>query len=472
MKEKMIVVAAVLLAAASSTVVSAQSCGAMITYTTPGGLHDCTVPVGVDQLTITATGADGGERGSARFGGSGGSVSATFSVAPGDHIRVIVWEAGEDEFHAAGGGGGTAVINCGNPQDCAGGTLLVVAGGGGGAGRQNGRGGSSSAGSGNGGNAIEGGSGGGLNSGGTGCGSCDGGAAVLGGQASNTSISQPGTNAGSTIGDGGEGYGGGGAGSYNTGGGVQRLNGGGGGGYSGGNGGADDGVNGPNSGGSGGSNYIRSGATAITNSSGVDGGSGGDNTNGSVTLDFSQVLPVELVQFTALFQKGQVELRWETATELNNAGFDIQRSADGRDWQSLAFVPGAGTAQETQSYTYIDERPLPVLNYYRLKQIDFDGQFEYSKIVSVDAGGEDNGIRLYPNPASDATTLAFETAYAGEAVLNLYNPVGQIVKTQPLSLEPGAFRAGIELDGLPAGVYLVEVRYGKQRMQKRFVLQK
>ena len=472
MKEKMIVVAAVLLAAACSTIVSAQSCGTMIAYTTPGGLHDCTVLAGVDHLTITATGADGGERGPARFGGSGGTVSATFSVAPGDHIRVIIGAAGEDGFHAAGGGGGTAVINCGNPQDCAGGTLLVVAGGGGGAGRQNGRGGSSSAGSGNGGNAIEGGSGGGLNSGGTGCGSCDGGAAVLGGQASNTSISQPGTNAGSTIGDGGEGYGGGGAGSYNTGGGVQRLNGGGGGGYSGGDGGADDGVNGPNSGGSGGSNYIRSGATGVTNSSGVDGGSGGDNTNGSVTLDFSLALPVELVQFTALSQKGQVELKWKTATELNNAGFDIQHSADGRNWKTLAFVPGAGTVQEEQSYRYIDEHPLPGLNYYRLKQIDFDGQFENSKIVSVDVSWKNKGLRLYPNPATDAATLILETAYSGKAILNLYNPLGQPVMTKYLSLERGAFQADIKLGEFPGGVYLLEVRYGKAYLQQRLVVGK
>ena len=167
-----------------------------------------------------------------------------------------------------------------------------------------------------------------------------------------------------------------------------------------------------------------------------------------------------------------MELRWETATELNNAGFDIQRSIDGRNWQALAFVPGAGTAQETQSYTYIDERPLPGLNYYRLKQIDFDGQFEYSKMIGMEAGGKNSGIRLFPNPATDVATLAFETSYAGEAVLNLYNPVGQIVKTQRLSLEQGAFQTNIELDGLPDGVYLVEVRYGKQRLQKRFVLQK
>ncbi|MCB0546150.1 MAG: T9SS type A sorting domain-containing protein, partial [Phaeodactylibacter sp.] len=132
---------------------------------------------------------------------------------------------------------------------------------------------------------------------------------------------------------------------------------------------------------------------------------------------------------------------------------------------------GKNTTQIETHYTYADERPLPGLNYYRLRQIDLDGQFEYSGIVSVDVGGADNGIRLYPNPASGSVTLAFETAYFGAAVFYLYNAIGQPLKTEHLSLEPGAFRTGIELDGLPAGVYLVEVRYGARRLQRRLVVQ-
>ncbi len=214
-----------------------------------------------------------------------------------------------------------------------------------------------------------------------------------------------------------------------------------------------------------------SGATAVTNNGGIAGGSGGDNSNGSVTLTFSLALPVELFHFEARLRKEGVDLLWETATELDNAGFDILRSVDGRNWQTLAFVPGGGSTLQERSYAYMDKHPHPGLNYYRLKQIDFDGQFEYSRIISVDVGGADNGVRLYPNPASGSVILAFETAYAGEAVLYLYNAVGQPLKTKYLSLEPGAFRTGIELDGLPAGVYLVEVRYGARRRLQRLAVQ-
>ncbi|MCO6489485.1 MAG: T9SS type A sorting domain-containing protein [Phaeodactylibacter sp.] len=449
---------------------SAQQCGAIVFYDTPGILHDCAVPAGINQMNIIATGADGGERGSARFGGAGGSVSAAFNVTPGDHIRVIIGEAGEDGAHAAGGGGGTAVINCGNPQNCAGGTLLVVAGGGGGAGRLNGGGASSSAGGGNGGNADLAGSGGGINSGGSGCGQCADGVAGLGAQASNTAMAQAGTNSGPTQGSGGAGYGGGGAGNYYTPGGVQRHSGGGGGGYSGGDGGSDDGSSGVDSGGKGGSNFVRSTATAVTNSSGADGGSGGDNTDGTVTLEFSLVLPVELAQFAASFDEGQVGLAWQTATERDNAGFDIQRSADGRSWQTLAFLPGHGTTQQERSYSYTDGRPLSGINYYRLKQIDYDGQFEYSRIVSVTVNGKNDGIHFYPNPAEGSVTLAFEASHSGDAVLILYNAVGQAAMVRRLSLEPGAFQTDIELDGLPGGMYLVEMRAGRAQWAGRFQL--
>lgn len=148
----------------------------MVFYDTPGILNDCAVPAGINQMNIIATGADGGERGPARFGGAGGSVSAAFNVTPGDHIRVIIGEAGEDGFHAAGGSGGNA--------DLAG-------------------------------------SGGGINSGGSGCDQCADGVNGLGTQASNTAMAQAGTNSGATQGSGGVGYGGAGAGNYYTPGGAQ-----------------------------------------------------------------------------------------------------------------------------------------------------------------------------------------------------------------------------------------------------------
>ena len=227
-----------------------------------GGVQDFVVPTGITFLTVAATGADGGDNPPSAFGGSGGVINATFPVLPGDNIRVIVGEAGKNTFYGSGGGG-TGVINCGNPANCATGTLLVVAGGGGGGafGSNLGGGASSIAGSGSGGNSIGGvGGGGGVNSPGS----------EGGGQASKTSISAGGIG----ISIGGKGFGGGGGTQIPPGGG------GGGGGYTGGNGTAISG--------SGGSNFVDvTAVSGFTNNGGITGGSGGNNTNGVVTLSYS-----------------------------------------------------------------------------------------------------------------------------------------------------------------------------------------
>lgn len=183
------------------------------------------------------------------------------------------------------------------------------------------------------------------------------------------------------------------------------------------------------------------------------------------------VLPVEIIEFTSRLAFGEINLSWRTASELNNAGFYLQRSPDAKNWHDLAFLPGHGTTHEEQSYTYTDERPLPGMNYYRLQQVDYDGQFEYSKIVSVEMGRDGSGISLYPNPAANSVTLALQTDYTGEASLTLYDLMGRQVKTQTLSLEGGVFRSEIGLDGLPAGVYLAEVVAGREQWRERLVVE-
>ena len=246
--------------------IQAQCTPATLTFKYTGGVQDFVVPNSINRITFSATGADGGDGGGTTGnGGSGGSINASFSVSPGDNIRLIVGQAGESTFWG-GGGGGTAVINCGNPANCATGTLLIVAGGGGG-GRGNNPGGGATAVAGSGAagsNDVGGGGGGGVNGG--------GGVSFDGAQASKTSISAGGF--GGNVSNGGKGFGGGGA--------LQSIpgGGGGGGGYTGGNGTIDFGY--------GGSNYVDASAIAgFNNTAGIDGGSGGNNTNGVVVLSYT-----------------------------------------------------------------------------------------------------------------------------------------------------------------------------------------
>ncbi|MDF1864173.1 MAG: T9SS type A sorting domain-containing protein [Saprospiraceae bacterium] len=118
-------------------------------------------------------------------------------------------------------------------------------------------------------------------------------------------------------------------------------------------------------------------------------------------------LPIELLYFEAKATKtNQVELSWETATEVNNDYFTIERSQDSRDWESLGKVTGSGTTTEAQSYSQADESPYKGLSYYRLKQTDYDGSFSYSEIRSVRIGYDE--ISIYPNPFEGYLNISSE----------------------------------------------------------------
>lgn len=117
------------------------------------------------------------------------------------------------------------------------------------------------------------------------------------------------------------------------------------------------------------------------------------------------VLPIELLDFTARVVEKAVELHWSTAAEVNNDYFTVERSVNGLDYEPIAEIQGAGNSNEKNDYLTIDDRPNKALNYYRLKQTDFDGAFEYSDVVAVelahDAVGPERQIEVYPNPATD-----------------------------------------------------------------------
>lgn len=415
-----------------------SSCSNPATFST-SGVFNCTIPAGVNTITIDATGADGGERfNNSNHGGAGGLLSASFNVTPGDFIRVIVGAAGSDGNNSAGGGGGTAVINCGNPQNCSNGNILVVAAGGGGAGNSflSGEPANISQGTGSGGSGGYGGGGGGISSQGG-----NGGGGGGGGAASMVAISIGGSG-GTNGGAGGAGFGGGGGGAYSSG---SNGGGGGGGGYSGGSGGST------NRGGGGGRNFIGAGATGVTNGA-APFNSGQDNSPGSVTISFG-LLPVELVRFEAIANDKTVELRWETASESNNDGFEVQRSLNGQNWVALDFIPGSGTTNETNRYSFVDGLPQFSTNYYRLKQVDFDGRFEYSHIVSLKMHAEE-GIQVYPNPFSGEFQIDINSEQ-DELPARIYDAAGRSVWQGMLYNR----RQIMELPGVQSGMFWLEVDF-------------
>lgn len=176
-------------------------------------------------------------------------------------------------------------------------------------------------------------------------------------------------------------------------------------------------------------------------------------------------LPVEMVRFNGKQMEQNVLLDWETASEKNNSGFFIERSANGRNWNEIGFVGGNGTSNEPHTYTFVDKTPLSGPNFYRLRQTDFDGKNELSDIVIVQLSGSTSGFSVFPNPASDGYLTVVFTGETTESDLfvRIFDTKGQVVQTDLLYGESGR----IDVHGLTPGIYLLEMSsQGKQFWEK------
>ncbi|MER2997071.1 T9SS C-terminal target domain-containing protein [Pontibacter populi] len=177
------------------------------------------------------------------------------------------------------------------------------------------------------------------------------------------------------------------------------------------------------------------------------------------------ILPVELVSFKALASNNAVQLSWATASEKDNSHFIVERSLDGKAFTTIATITGKGTSSIRSNYIFTDEDPLPSISYYRLKQVDFDGTFEYSKVVSVKMQVIRKAV-LYPTITSDVLQLDLPetTAYA----LNIVDLAGKEVYSP--TLQNGRRHYAIEVGKLRAGTYsLIVTNEAGFRQVLRFV---
>ena len=157
-------------------------------------------------------------------------------------------------------------------------------------------------------------------------------------------------------------------------------------------------------------------------------------------------VPVELTSFTASVQSAVVSLNWTTATETNNQGFEVQRKAKDSEFEKIGYVPGFGTTTETKSYSFTDSKISSGIYSYRLKQIDFDGSYEYSPEVEIQVTTplvfslEQN----YPNPFNPSTTIEFTLPQKEFVSLIIYDVLGNEVATLVNEeREPGSYEVFI-----------------------------
>lgn len=180
--------------------------------------------------------------------------------------------------------------------------------------------------------------------------------------------------------------------------------------------------------------------------------------NNAITV--SGVVPVELTSFAAIGTKNGIQLKWETATETNNLGFDIERSTNNQVFNKIGFVSGNGTTTQRSSYTFVDQSSLSGKQFYRLKQMDFNGKFEYSKVVEVNLSipKEFSLSQNYPNPFNPSTVLNFGLPVESEVTLSVYNSIGELVKVVANGMfQAGSHNLNFNASDLPSGIYFYSI---------------
>jgi hypothetical protein len=171
---------------------------------------------------------------------------------------------------------------------------------------------------------------------------------------------------------------------------------------------------------------------------------------GEVALVYSGVsLPVELIDFRAKKTNDATLLTWQTATEINNSHFEIEWSNDGRTFEKIGEIAGVGDSDEVQFYEFLHSNPSDGINYYRLRQIDFDGEFDYSGIVSIEFENENIQFKIYPNPATDF--IIIKDLEEGEAV-QIFDVVGKEVKAFQIQ----SSLHELPISDLPSGTYFIK----------------
>jgi len=195
-------------------------------------------------------------------------------------------------------------------------------------------------------------------------------------------------------------------------------------------------------------------------------------------IEALDVIPVELVSFTAECVEDAVVLNWQTATETNNEGFEIERSQKSKvknqnEWMKTGYVEGNGTTTESHQYSFIEKKIQPGKYQYRLKQIDFDGTYKYSKIIDAEvfSPGEFSLEQNYPNPFNPATTMKFSVPKKTIVTLKVYDILGNVIATL-VNDEKAAGVYTLKFNGekLSSGLYFYILNAGGYTSTKKMLL--
>ncbi|MHC1736592.1 MAG: T9SS type A sorting domain-containing protein [Ignavibacteriaceae bacterium] len=187
-------------------------------------------------------------------------------------------------------------------------------------------------------------------------------------------------------------------------------------------------------------------------------------------------LPVELTSFSAKQSGSNITLNWKTATEVNNYGFEVQKSSDNSTWNKIGVVQGAGNSNSPKEYSYTDK--LSNLNgkfYYRLKQMDNDGTISFSKVVEVEnlKPSAFNISQNYPNPFNPSTVIKYQIPVDARVSIKVYNVLGNVVATLQNGFQTaGEYSVRVDGSNLASGVYFYKIEAGDFSATKKMLLTK
>jgi hypothetical protein len=183
-------------------------------------------------------------------------------------------------------------------------------------------------------------------------------------------------------------------------------------------------------------------------------------------------LPVELLSFDSEVNKKSINVYWQTASELDSDYFELERSADGENWEVLGRLAAAGNSNTLLDYSFIDQNPLMGDNYYRLHQVDFDGKDEYFGPIYQRYANEELNvqIRVYPNPNTDGQlTIKMNSNMMLGDVIEIYDVAGRLQKTITVSEEINTMQ--LNISDLKKGVYIIRYQNQEIQLTERLIIQ-
>ena len=174
-------------------------------------------------------------------------------------------------------------------------------------------------------------------------------------------------------------------------------------------------------------------------------------------------LPIELLSFNSILNRNVVDLTWQTASEINNDYFTVERSKDGANWEDINKINGAGNSSQVVSYNTKDYYPYFGVSYYRLKQTDFDGNYSYSNMEVVNFNKLENStVLIYPNPANNQITI--EGNAVEIAQFRIFNIMGQDVSKLIKGIKNNYTNINIDLTNLSSGIYTIKTQTASNKV--------